>query len=751
MKKTIRKLRKHPRFDELYGGLLLLLAVASAFSLLSYDGGDPNWFNDEPTVTSRANWFGWVGSQLSEALLQIAGLTAFLIPPVLAVLGWRRIREGAAIRSIPRAVGVVGLFLSMTTLLHLWFRDVDIRGGIFHPGGMLGAWLADLFTSLLGNLGARIVIAAAVASLLVALTRLSLVEVASAAGRFSIAGARVSGRGLKEAWAGFKDGRREAQSKADIKRPPIPEPVEDFQTEKPVGLKKPPLRPRRTEPATQKPLPLEPPAERKPGEYRLPSVDLLNTPKIHESDNEDELLLRAQKLTDKFAEFNVNGSVVQIHPGPVVTTFEFQPEAGIKYSKIVSMADDLCLGLKAESVRIDRMPAQSTIGIEVPNEKKEIIYPYDLLSSEQFRASRSKLTMALGKDINGDIATAELDKMPHLLIAGATGAGKSVMLNGMIVSLLYKSTPQECRMIMIDTKMIELGIYASIPHLLIPVVTDPKKASTALKWAVREMEIRYRKLASVGVRNLEQFNDLMEKEPDHTMENDCGDSIPLKKMPFIVVVIDEMADLMMVAGADVEESIMRLAQMARAVGIHLILATQRPSVDVITGTIKANFPSRIAFRVSQRVDSRTIIDQNGAHQLLGRGDMLFLASGASRLVRLHSGFFTEDEVHRIVEFLKTIADPEYDDSVLAEPEEARGPGGVPIETDPMFIEALRLILQEETCSITLIQRRLRLGYARAARLVDSMEQQGLVGKADGAKPREILIDQDYLDSMENSP
>jgi len=413
--------------------------------------------------------------------------------------------------------------------------------------------------------------------------------------------------------------------------------------------------------------------------------------------------------------------------------------------------EDLCLALKAVSIRIDRIPGKSTIGIEVPNEHQEIIYPKELIASSAFTRSDSKLTMTLGKDIGGEVYITELDKMPHLLIAGATGAGKSVGLNGMIVSILYKATPEDVRFIMIDTKMIELGVYADIPHLLIPVVTEPKAASTALKWAVREMTKRYKRLASVGVRNLTQFNEYLKKHPGSTMTNDrTGEEIALEHLPYIVIIIDEMADLMMVASADVEESVMRLAQMARAVGIHLVLATQRPSVDVITGTIKANFPSRIAYRVSQRVDSRTIIDRQGAEHLLGRGDMLFLPPGSARLVRIHGGYITETELSRITSFLKKNARPAYDDSVLKEPREDPT-SGPEQEQDEFYVKAIETILNEGQCSITMIQRRLRLGYARAARIVDAMEQAGIVGPADGARPREILVTREILDTLQAPP
>ncbi len=494
----------------------------------------------------------------------------------------------------------------------------------------------------------------------------------------------------------------------------------------------------------QRTLPLDP---GKRG-FTLPSVDLLKEPEPQTSESEQELLERARLITDKLREFSVNGSVVAIHPGPVVTTFEFKPEAGVKYSKITGMTDDLSLALKAESVRIDRMPGRSTVGVEVPNRRQQTIYPRELLASAVFRDSESKLTMALGKDISGDVCIAPLERMPHLLIAGATGSGKSVGLNGMITSILYKAKPDEVRFIMIDTKMIELGVYADIPHLLVPVVTEAKHAAAALKWAVREMEQRYRKLASCGVRNLAQFNQLIDEQPDRTMPDPkTGEEVTLGKLPQIVIVIDELADLMMVSSNDVEEAIMRLAQMARAVGIHLIIATQRPSVDVITGTIKANFPSRIAFRVSQRVDSRTIIDQQGAEHLLGRGDMLFLSNGSARLTRVHGAYITEPELNRIVSFLKKMAEPVYDDSVLKDGEE-EGEALDPADRDEMYVKAVRTILQEGKCSVTLIQRRLQLGYARAARIVDMMEREGVVSVGEGSKPREVLVGEEFLESME---
>jgi len=439
--------------------------------------------------------------------------------------------------------------------------------------------------------------------------------------------------------------------------------------------------------------------------------------------------------------------VVEIHPGPVVTTFEFKPEAGIKYSKITGLVDDLCLALQAESVRIDRISGKSTVGIEVPNKVRETIFLRELLESEKFTKSGSKLSLAVGKRIDGEVYIADLARMPHLLIAGATGAGKSVCLNALIASMLYRATPDEVKFIFIDTKRLELGIYDEIPHLLTPVVTDPKKAANALRWACVEMERRYKMLADYGVRSIDQFNSLIrggkarDRNPDATPEQ-------LKPIPYIVVIVDELADLMITSGADVEEGITRLAQMARAVGIHLILSTQRPSVDVITGVIKANFPSRIAFRVSSKVDSRTILDSNGAQSLLGNGDMLFMPPGSSRLLRLHGSYMSEVESAALVEYLKKAARPVYDETVTKEATKERT--AIEEEEDEMFHDAVRCVLETGVASTSHLQRRLRLGYARAARLVDMMESRGIVGPPDGSKQREILVQRDYLRTMEEA-
>jgi S-DNA-T family DNA segregation ATPase FtsK/SpoIIIE len=437
--------------------------------------------------------------------------------------------------------------------------------------------------------------------------------------------------------------------------------------------------------------------------------------------------------------------VLQIHPGPVITTFEFKPDAGIKYSKITSLADDLCLALKAESVRIDRISGKSTVGIEIPNERREHISLREIIESELFQSSTSRLSVGLGKTVDGAPYVTDITRMPHLLIAGATGTGKSVALNCMICSILYKSTPDEVKLVLIDPKRLELGAYQHIPHLLTPVVTDPKQAAEVLKWSVSEMENRIRMLASEGVRNIEQFNNILKGAQEAGEVRESEDGEPLKPLPYVLVVIDELADLMMVSSADVEEAITRLAQMARAVGIHLVLATQRPSVDVITGIIKANFPCRISFRVASRVDSRTILDGNGAEQLLGRGDMLFLPPGSARLVRLHGPIVSEAEVGRLVSFWKKMGKPEYNDAILQARERVEAGD---FERDELFDEAARLVVRTGVASVSHLQRKLRLGYSRAARLMDMLEADGLVGPADGSKPREILVSTDYFDEVD---
>ncbi len=486
--------------------------------------------------------------------------------------------------------------------------------------------------------------------------------------------------------------------------------------------------------------------------YKLPSSSLLFQSNEQAVVREEALREEAKVLVEKCAEFGVDGTVTQINPGPVVTTFEFRPDAGVKYSRVTGLADDLCLAMAAESILIERMAGKSTVGIQVPNADRETIWLRDVVECESFAQSKSKLAIALGKDINGRIVTADLASMPHVLIAGSTGSGKSVAINAMIMSVLFKSTPEQVRMILVDPKRVELGMYEGIPHLFTPIITEAKLAANALRNAVREMERRLKLLAANHVRNIDQFNKLFDNGSEYLFED-----VNQEPLPYIIIIIDELADLMMLDRSNVEESITRLAQMARAVGIHLILATQRPSVDVITGLIKANVPTRMSFRLATKVDSRTIIDSNGAESLLGRGDMLYLPPGTSRLQRVHAPFVTEKEISAVTEFWRSQGEAEYVQGFLEGPKDekedsgqgAKGDGGDD-GNDELFDDAVRLVFEFGKASTSLLQRRLRIGYGRAAHLIDMMYNDGLVGPADGSKPRELLKSPDFFKEVDTA-
>jgi S-DNA-T family DNA segregation ATPase FtsK/SpoIIIE len=478
-------------------------------------------------------------------------------------------------------------------------------------------------------------------------------------------------------------------------------------------------------------------------EYVLPPTDFLIPPQPRIEQKDEALLSVAGELIEKTKEFNVTGRVVHICQGPVVTTYEFKPDPGVKYSRVTGLVDDLCLALKAESIRIDRIPGKAFVGIEVPNRERETIQLREVIESKKFKESNSLLSIALGKTIDGLNYVADLSKMPHLLIAGATGAGKSVGVNTLIVSILYKARPDEVKLIMVDPKQVELGIYADVPHLATPIITDPKRAAISLKWAVSEMEKRYRNLAGWGVRNIDGYNAEVKRRNAEGILDDNGEK--WKNLPYIVIIIDELADLMMVSGKEVEESITRLAQMARAVGIHLVLATQRPSVDVITGLIKANFPSRISFRVSSKVDSRTIIDANGAESLLGKGDMLFLPPGTSNLIRVHGAFVDEKEINKIVEYVKAQGAPEYDTTITKTEDELDDTGELPGKKDPLFWDAVKSVASAKRASTSLLQRHLRIGYGRAAAILDAMVREGYIGEMDGSSRARPILQKAYDD------
>ena len=774
------------RLSEFVGVALFALALFWVVALATYSAADPVWFFNTGGDAAPANLAGRVGAFIAELSYQVLGYAAFLVPIVLIVMGWHYFWCKTIDASYTKAFGATLLFGCVSSFLSLAFDSPDTTK---HPsaGGYLGEWLASALEAYFNRTGASILILTLLFLAIILSTQFSFGRFFGAIGE--IARDRWAGAlGTLHTWR--EERRREKQRQevlkkhldkapADVKErivarakkePPItaaiPEPPSVPKTSRTaavVGAAAAALRAASSRPTPLPPIkrrmePVEPvlpltepeksPAERKKGTYALPPLALLDAPRSERKIDERQLMEGARLLEEKCREFAVEGSVVQIHPGPVVTTYEFKPDAGVKYSKITGLADDLCLAMRAESVLIDRIPGKSTVGIQIPNPNREQISMRELLESDSYTRSASKLTLALGKTIHGEPFVSDLATMPHLLIAGSTGTGKSVSVNAMLSSILFRATPDDVRLIMVDPKRLELGMYEEIPHLLTPVVVDPKLAANALRWAVREMEERYKTLAAVGVRNIEQFNrnvKAMQAENKGQALDSHGNEV--KPLPYIVVLIDELADLMMVAGNEVEESICRLAQMARAVGIHLILATQRPSVDVITGLIKANLPARISFRVSSKIDSRTILDSNGAEQLLGKGDMLYLPPASSRHLRLHGPYISEQESARLASFLRKQGKPTYDTTITEDDKKTSGPDA-DFEKDDLYDEAARIIVSSGQASISYLQRRLRIGFSRAARLVDMMEADGLVSAAVGGKAREVLVKKDYFDEVD---
>jgi len=773
-----------PRLREVIGGLCVFAAITLALALISYSPLDPSWNTASP-VHPPKNYFGPFGAVLSDLLYQLLGLVAWAAPAVCLILGygWTRNRE----LDSPgwRALGLLAIMATMAAALQLWIPWRPYHGA-FEIGGIAGFLIRNVLIGWLNPVGASV--------FLVALLFVALYLTSS----FSLA--RLLD-GLEVRWQSRRGIPREAAPAAKLEPADPPptarkaaatgasvaagyEPVMPIADEvnaadarqllyagEPADLPEVPPPPSLDSvPWQEEEIPIhaleeaEPEAPRKRAakpahaktDYSLPRTQLLNPPPEREGYDSQELKDIAARIKAKLEEFNVLGNVVQINPGPVVTTFEFKPDAGVKIAKITTLSEDLCLGLQAESILIERIPGKPTVGIEVPNTKRETISLRQIIESGEFHEAPARLTFALGKDISGRIRIAELEKMPHLLIAGSTGSGKSVMLNAMIMSVLYKTTPDEVRLIMVDPKRVELGIYDGIPHLLTPVITDAKKAVNALRNAVLEMERRLKLLASYGVRNIDQFNKKIRQNREKPMTlfpETEGEGAPEqeKPLPYILIIIDELADLMMLERAGVEESIIRLAQMARAVGIHLVLATQRPSVDVITGLIKANFPARISFRVATRVDSRTVLDCMGAEHLLGKGDMLFLPPGTSRLLRVHGAFVTESEITDVVAHWKEQAAPEYDQSyLLAPPSDDDPQEEFDGEEDPMYRDAVKVVLEMGKASTSILQRRLRLGYGRAARILDMMQHEGIIGPPDGSRPRDVLKRPDWLDEVETA-
>jgi S-DNA-T family DNA segregation ATPase FtsK/SpoIIIE len=770
------------------GVALFAAALIWIISLASYEPTDPVWFFSTAGHGAPANFAGRVGAFLAELSFQLFGYAAYLVPVLLVIVGWNHFWCRKVDAAGTKVTGAALLFACTSAFLSLVFGTLDVSGKPFRAGGYAGEWLARQMAEYLNRTGSVIVLLTLIFLAIIVSTQFSFGRlfgalIHAAAGGFvrTLASFRawreerrreqqrreviakhtkkgalpaevkaIVGRGAEERAASRSGRAVEPKEGAATREEPdeVPARAPAFGAGKSLA---PPKPPKVSMPAPPLPLPdpeptTKAPAERRKGDYALPPLALLDAPKTERKIDERELMDGARLLEEKCREFSVEGTVVQIHPGPVVTTYEFKPDAGVKYSKITGLADDLCLAMQAESVLIDRIPGKSTVGIQIPNRNREQISLRELLESETYRRSASKLTVALGKTIHGEPYVADLSSMPHLLIAGSTGTGKSVGINAMLTSILYRATPDDVRLIMIDPKRLELGMYEDIPHLMTPVVVDPKQAANALRWAVREMEERYKTLAAEGVRNIEQYNRNVQHAIAEKQTNDAGE-LP-KSLPFILVLIDELADLMMVASNEVEQSIARLAQMARAVGIHLILATQRPSVDVITGLIKANLPARISFRVSSKIDSRTILDGNGAEQLLGRGDMLFLPPASSRFIRLHGPYISEQETARLASYLRKQGKPTYDETITADEKAMAGEGGAEFEKDDLYDEAARIVVSSGQASISYLQRRLRIGFSRAARLVDMMEMEGLVSPAAGGKPREVLVDKGYFDEVD---
>jgi S-DNA-T family DNA segregation ATPase FtsK/SpoIIIE len=798
------------RLSEFVGVALFALALMWLISLASYSPADPVFFFTTGTDGRPLNFGGRVGAFLAEFSYQMLGYSAYLAPVVLVVSGWHyfwcRIPDAAYTKLVGAGllVGCVASFLSLA------FGTLRVGSREILAGGYLGKALSTILAEYLNKTGSIILILTLLFLSIVLSTQFSfgrLFAVVFQMARDRWAGVLDAMRARKEERrrekqrqevlkkhldkTGDKSGKdsgkdtkvvrtlglASASRDDDDDEAPIPArakaaslkaaPEEAPKPSRaaamvgaaaaalraasarptPPAIKRPPVEPTLPLSDPEK-LPAEKMAEKKRnGAWAQPPLALLDAPRGEQKVDERELMDGARQLEEKCREFSVEGNVVQIHPGPVVTTYEFKPDAGVKYSKITGLADDLCLAMQAESVLIDRIPGKSTVGIQIPNPNREQISLRELLESEAYRRSTSRLTLALGKTIHGEPFVSDLATMPHLLIAGSTGTGKSVSVNAMLSSILFRATPDEVRLIMIDPKRLELGMYEEIPHLLTPVVVDPKLAANALRWAVREMEERYKTLAAVGVRNIEQYNRNIKTamaESQAPLLDKNG--LEVKTLPFIVVLIDELADLMMVASNEVEESICRLAQMARAVGIHLILATQRPSVDVITGLIKANLPARISFRVSSKIDSRTILDGNGAEQLLGRGDMLYLPPASSRFVRLHGPYISEQESARLASFLRKQGKPTYDETITEE--EKKSGGDLDFEKDDLYDEAARIVVGSGQASISYLQRRLRIGFSRAARLVDMMEAEGLVSPGAGGKAREVLVKKDYFEEVD---
>jgi len=758
------------------GALVLLAALAVALALATYSSGDPSLNN----ATGRPvdNWLGPLGATAADVLLQAFGIAAFAFLAPLAVWGGRAMMGKGLTRAVSRAVAWPLGTVLVAAGLGMFSPPQSLPAG---AGGWIGIAASNL-SKYAGQVYGQHWIGWAL-PLLLLIAGLPLAFIATGL-RFSRVVRHVGTGAAAAYWFGSKV----KLPKASLRREPTydyddediepdteieddnigyaletaPEPIAAARLaeRRETRIKRDEARKAQAKGGTRG---KQPALNLASGEYQLPSLSLLTeSPHVSESQNlsDEALEENARMLEAVLADFGVKGRIMAVRPGPVVTLYEFEPAAGVKSSRVISLSDDVARSMSAVAARIATIPGRNVIGIELPNQHRETVYLRDMFNSAEYEKARAPLTLALGKSIGGEPVMADLAKMPHLLIAGTTGSGKSVGLNTMILSLLYRMPPEHCRLIMIDPKMLELSVYDGIPHLLAPVVTEPRKAIVALKWAVREMEERYRKMSKLGVRGVEAFNDRVRKAKEKGevlkrtvqtgFDRETGkpiyedEQLELEPMPYIVVVVDEVADLMMISGKEIEGAVQRLAQMARAAGIHLIAATQRPSVDVITGTIKANFPTRISFQVTSKIDSRTILGEQGAEQLLGNGDMLHMMAGG-RIRRIHGPFVTDHEVEDVVRFLKTQGVPEYLDAVTEEPDEpsddpyALMGGGNSESGDDLYDKALAIVARERKATTSYIQRRLQIGYNRAATLIERMEQDGVISSPNHKGVREVLL------------
>jgi DNA segregation ATPase FtsK/SpoIIIE, S-DNA-T family len=707
---------------EIKGIIFLVLAILLGASLFTYHPDDYLFGITSSHAGGARNLFGVAGAHLAGYLFLLIGLSSFLPVFVFLSMSVSAFRDRPFLPPIKGIIAILCLVISFSGLMSLHFGEkISYKGGLILSGGLLG-YVSVPLQGFMNFFGAYVFLSAVFIISLIICTNISLGTVFSRLFSWGI----VYIRYLKTKSFNRQEKKKKKQARAELLKEPPREraPVKIVEPKKETAKK--------PEQETFSFM-------HNPGDFKLPPLDLLDDPPSKEKwmdVQKESLEMNARILERKLADFGVSGEVVEILPGPVITMYEYKPAPGIKISKVAGLADDLTLALRAPSVRIVApLPGKAVIGIEIANNKREHVYLKEVLSSPEYKDSNNRLTIALGKDITGSPVITDLVKMPHLLVAGATGTGKSVSLNAMINSILFKLSPDMVKLLMIDPKRIELSVYQDIPHLLHPVVTEPKEATRALRWAVQEMERRYMLLSDRGVRNIDAYNRKVIKQKHATAT--ARDEGLGKPLPYIILIIDELADLMMVSTREVEESITRLAQMARASGIHLIIATQRPSVDVLTGIIKANFPTRISFQVSSKVDSRTILDTNGAEHLLGEGDMLFMPPGVGKLNRIHGAFISEEEVKRVTDFLRAQMKPDYDSGIISTVSKEDEAEEEDFEKDEKYDMAVNLVIQTGQASISMIQRKLRVGYNRAARMIEIMEKEGIVGPSDGVRARDV--------------